>query len=299
MNSWLKQQRFDGPSDAGLRTRALELLLMVTLLAFAGRAWGQSAANLPASLHGRFTEGVEAQKAGRLEEAEGIFREILARGGRASFVYNNLGVIYQMRREHERAVLQFREAIRLQPDYAAPQILLGASLLALGKVSEATQHLEKAVNLQPQELRAREQLARAYERGGNFRGCVEQYQALRKLKSHEPEYAYQLANAYLKLAAWCHRELATHHPNSARILQFQAENYHVQGRLDLAARTYQRVAQADPTLPEIHYLLALIYLEQGKTAEAQREVERELAVVPFSIAALELKKKLDARSPSP
>jgi len=299
MNPWLKEQRFDGPSDAGLKRRASELLLMVTFLAFAGKAWGQSAANLPASLHGRFTEGVEAQKAGRLEEAEGIFREILAQGGKVSFVYNNLGVIYQMRREHERAVQQFREAIRLQTDYAAPRILLGASLLALGNVSEATQHLEKAVRLQPQEPRAREQLARAYERGGNLRGHVDQCRALRKLKPEEPEYAYQLAHAYLKLAAWCNRELATHHPSSARILQFQAENYHAQGRLDLAARAYQRVAQADPALPEIHYLLALIYLEQGKTAEAQREVERELAVVPFSIAALELKKKLDASSPSP
>jgi hypothetical protein len=46
-------------------------------------------------------------------------------------------------------------------------------------------------------------------------------------------------------------------------------------------------------LPEIHLALAEIYSEQGKKAEARKEIEQELAIVPESAAAAALKKKLD------
>jgi hypothetical protein len=47
-------------------------------------------------------------------------------------------------------------------------------------------------------------------------------------------------------------------------------------------------------LPDIHLALAKIYLERGKQAEARQEVEQELAIVPESVAALALKKRLEA-----
>jgi Tfp pilus assembly protein PilF len=47
-------------------------------------------------------------------------------------------------------------------------------------------------------------------------------------------------------------------------------------------------------LPDIHLALAEIYLERGKQAEARQEVEPELAIVPESVTALALKKRLEA-----
>ena len=254
----------------------------------------QTQGALPDSLRNVFQKGVEAQKAGHLEEAERAFRQVLEGGGKVAFVYNNLGIVYQSRREHEKAVTQFREAIRLQPDYVAPRILLGASLLALGRMAEAVQQLERAVKLKPRKSLAREQLARAYERGENFVGLVEQYRALLELQPNNPEYLYQLGGAYLKLAAWCHRKMAAQNPNSARVLQSLAENYRLQGHPDIAAQVLLRAAKADPTLPEVHFALALIYLEKDKPDEARQELEKELAIVPSSVAAQSLLRKLKA-----
>ena len=254
----------------------------------------QTQGALPDSLRNVFQKGVEAQKAGHLEEAERAFRQVLEGGGKVAFVYNNLGIVYQSRREHEKAVTQFREAIRLQPDYVAPRILLGASLLALGRMAEAVQQLERAVKLKPRKSLAREQLARAYERGENFVGLVEQYRALLELQPNNPEYLYQLGGAYLKLSAWCHRKMAAQNPNSARVLQSLAENYRLQGHPDIAAQVLLRAAKADPTLPEVHFALALIYLEKDKPDEARQELEKELAIVPSSVAAQSLLRKLKA-----
>jgi hypothetical protein len=52
-------------------------------------------------------------------------------------------------------------------------------------------------------------------------------------------------------------------------------------------------------LPDIHLALAEIYLEQGKHDAARQEVEQELAIVPESVAALALKKRLEAAGTRP
>lgn len=254
---------------------------------------------LPRLLVPVFEEGVRAEKAGRLDEAERVFLRVLAEGGKAAFVYNNLGIVYQERGEHQRAVEQFQEAIRRNSDYLAPRVLLGASLLALGRTQESVRELECAVELNPKEPLARQELARAYEGAGNRRGVVEQYGMLRQLAPRDPEYAYQLGRAYLKLAAWCYQQVARIGPNSARAHQIAGENYHVQGQLDLALQAFQRAAQADSDLPGIHLQMGEIYFEQRKMAEAGQQVEQELAIVPGSVTALELKRRIEQASFSP
>jgi len=255
---------------------------------------GRAQQELPVPLQEVFTEGVQALKGGNLDAAEKAFLRVLDEGGKVAFVYNNLGIVYQQRGEHSKAVGQFRQAIGLKPDYPAPRILLGASLLAMGQVPEGTRSLERAVKLEPREPLARLQLAKAFERGNNFAGLVEQYRVLREIAPQEPEYAYQLGNAYLKLGAWCYKEIARINPRSARMYQTTAENYRIQGRVDIATRAFQRAAAADPKLPEIHLALAQIYLEQGKTDDARREIESELKIVPESAMALALKQKIEA-----
>ena len=83
-------------------------------------------------------------------------------------------------------------------------------------------------------------------------------------------------------------------PGSARIYQALGHNYRVQGRADQALRAFERAAQADPTLPEIHLALAQIHLEQKNWASARKEIERELALVPESAGALALRRRLEA-----
>ncbi len=254
---------------------------------------------LPASLQELFAEGVQAQKAGQLDAAEKALLRVLRKGGKVAPVYNNLGIIYQQRGDHLRALAQFREAIRLQPDYTAPRVLMGASLLALRKIPEATRELERAVALQPREPLARLELAKVYERAGNLPGVVDQFRALRDLSPQQGEYAYQSGNAYLKLAAWCYQQIVRLDPHSARAYQTLAENYRVQGRLEMAIRAFHHATQANPTLPGIHLALAQICLEQGNAADARKEVEQELAIVPESVTALALRRKLEAAEGQP
>jgi len=251
---------------------------------------------LPKTLEESFTRGVEAQKAGQLKEAERAFMEVLRQGGKTAFLHNNLGIVYQQQSAHQRALSQFREAVRLQPDYAAPRFLMGASLMALGRMAEAIRELEQALKLDPGQTLGRLQLIRAYELAGSPVAVVDQYRKLREGHPQDPEYAYQLGKAYLKLSGWAFQRMKEHNPRSPLFYQALANNYRLQGRDELAVRALKQAIEIDPKLPELHLLLAEIYLAQGKSGEARKELDLELSVLPDSRAALGLKEKLEASS---
>jgi tetratricopeptide (TPR) repeat protein len=267
-------------------------LLVVAALLLPALASPAFAEDLPEALKAPFSEGVQALKAGKLDTAEALFRRVLREGGDESYVHHNLGLVYQQRGQHQPAVEQLREAIRRDAGYAASRIALGASLLALGQVADATTELEEAVKLAPQEALARRELARAYERAADWPAAIEQYRALKEQAPEDPETVYQLGKAYLRLSEWALRELKKIDPPPARFYQAQGHTYRVQGRADLAVRAFQRAAELDPALPEVHLFLAQIFMEQKRWAEARQEVDRELALVPDSLGARMLKQRL-------
>ncbi len=271
------------------------ILILILLLALLPVAALSQSSSLPESLQSIFVEGVEALKKGDLDIAERDFIKVLEEGGKVAFVYNNLGAVYQQRRQHEKALSQLWEAIRLDPGYAAPHVLAGASLMALGKTSEAIKELETALKLQPNEPLARLKLAQAYDQTDNLFGLVEQYQKLRDRSPRDPEYAYQLVKAYMRMAGWCSEQIEKVNPNSARLHQSIANNYVYQGNTEKAIEYLNRAIQTDPKLPDIHLALAQLYQQKGLVSEALQEIELELAIIPNNLAALTLKGQLASR----
>lgn len=239
-----------------------------------------------------FASGVQALKEGKLDEAEKTFLQILRQGGNAPFVHHNLGIVYQQQTAHDKAVLQFREAIRLQPEFGEARLLMGFSLLSLGKNTEAVRELQRAVKILPDQPQARLQLAKAYERLNNWFGVVDQFRALREIEPNNGEYAYQLGKAYNRLSDWSYQEIIRVNSGSARLYQSLGQTYLQQGQLELALSEFQRALQADPKLPELHLALALIYFEQKRFDEAAKEIELELKLAPESKKASDVKQQI-------
>ena len=238
--------------------------------------------------------GVEALKSGDLDGAERVFSEALRQGVKSPLVFHNLGVIAQQRGNHTLAISRFRQAIALQPEYAPSRLLLGVSLLALGKNADATSELQRAARSMPKEPQAHLQLAKAYEASENWIAAVEELQKLVNLDPQEAEYSYLLGRAWTRLSAWSYQRLARLNPDSARLHQALGQEYAMQGRYELAIAAYQQAARSDPRLPEIHLALALLLLELKRFGEAQAEIDLELRLVPESKAAMETKAKVEA-----
>jgi tetratricopeptide (TPR) repeat protein len=80
--------------------------------------------------------------------------------------------------------------------------------------------------------------------------------------------------------------------------QALGQEYAVQEKYDLALAAFQKAAQSDPKLPEIHLAIALICLELKRFDEALAAIELELNLLPESKPALDAKAKIEAAKTS-
>ena len=148
--------------------------------------------------------------------------------------------------EDEKAVGEFREAVRINPDYADAHANLGATLLATD-VDQAIAELERAVSLDPESVKAQLNLAEAYGASPS-RGTAKQIELLRKVTSMAPAFA----RAHLELGkALLH-----------------------DGQLTEAISELQKAARLDPESGEAHYQLGLGLERAGKPEEARGEVQK-------------------------
>ena len=255
---------------------------------------GAAAQDLPPALAERFSEGVAALTAGRLDPAEAAFRAVIRAGGDRAFVRHNLGIVLQRRGRHADAVTEFRAASRLDPAFGPARLLAGTSLLALGDARAALGELERAVALMPGEPAARLQLADACERVGDAICLVDQYRALAQHAPGHAEYAYRLGKAYLRLSQWAHARMQAVDPRSARLSQALGREYLDQQRPDLAERAFLDALRRDPSLVDVRLALARIYLADRRWDDAAREVTQVLSLVPEHRDAGRLRAEIDA-----
>ncbi|MEO8521948.1 MAG: tetratricopeptide repeat protein [Acidobacteriota bacterium] len=269
------------------------LALICVLLAASSSSLAARQELAPA-LADRFSSGVAAIKAGRLDEAERAFRDVLSQGGNRAFVHHNLGIVLQQRGRHREALVEFRAALALDPAFGPARLLAGTSLLALQQPAAAVVELERAVTLMPGEPAAHLQLADAYERTGNTDGVVAEYRRLTTLAPDSDEYAYRLGKAYLRLAERSYERIRAVNPLSARLAQALGSQYLDQDRPDLARRAFEDAARLDPALAGIHLALARIHLREGRWEDAAAEVAREQAIAPESADARALQADIEA-----
>jgi len=277
-------------ADDSLKCGRSHLLL---LLFFCAATFCHAQENRLPSLETQVAPGIEALKSGDLDTAEKVFSNALRHGAKHPLIYHNLGVIAQMRNRHSEAAQRFREALALQPAYGPSRLLLGASLLALGKNMEAVRELERAVKLMPEQPPARLELAKAYEASENWLSAADQLQKLVEMAPHDPEYAYQMGKAWMRLSGWAYQQIARIAPKSARLQQGLGQEYLAQEKNDLALEAFQHALEADPKLPEVHLAIGTVLLEQKKYDQALEEIDAELKIVPESKAAAELKAKIE------
>src|ERR1700683_552718 len=92
---------------------------------------------------------VQHHQTGRLAEAEGIYREILAQQPDQPDVLHLLGALCAQNHQTESAIELISRAIRLQPDAAVYYDTLARSLKNLGRFDDAIAAYRQALRLQP------------------------------------------------------------------------------------------------------------------------------------------------------
>ncbi|MCQ4159938.1 tetratricopeptide repeat protein [Roseomonas sp. GC11] len=94
-------------------------------------------------------QAVALHQAGRLQDAEALYREILRQQPRQADAQNLLGLVLYQRGDHAAALPAFRRALVLRPGAGEFHRNLGMALRATGQLAEAAAATRRAVQLLP------------------------------------------------------------------------------------------------------------------------------------------------------
>jgi tetratricopeptide (TPR) repeat protein/SAM-dependent methyltransferase len=230
-------------------------------------------------------KGLQLHRAGRLPEAEAIYRQVLdAKPGHAD-ANHLLGGLAHQAGNHALAVELISKAVAKAPKQPAYCNNLANALHALGRLDEAVASYRKAIAGKPDYAEAHNNLANVLVSQGQLDDAVAGYgQAL----AINPDYAeahYNLANAlqaigrseeaiaaYEKALA-IDPDYADAHGNLANVLKGL-------GRLEEAVARYHMALAANPAAAEIHNNLASALETMGQADDAIASYRRALAIKP-------------------
>ena len=192
-------------------------------------------------------EALRHHQAGRLGEAERIYRRILATNPKHADSLHFLGVTAYQTGKLDSAVELIGKAISLRSREASYHSNLGNVLKAQGKFSEAIQSYKKAINLAPRHVDAHYNLGNALRAQGRLEEAAAQYRLVTEISPN-----HTLA-----------------HNNMGTALESL-------GKLDEAASEYAHAARLDPDYPDAHSNLGNVYRTQGRLDDAAAEYDRAL-----------------------
>ncbi len=170
--------------SAGSLLRRGNQALLAGRLQEAEAIFRQGTETSPDHLEMRLNLGLVLVRQGRLDDAILALQAAIARDGQSARVYHDLGNVYRAKSQNDEAVAAFRRAIELQPDYASAYFNLANTLIALERWDEAAPAVEKTLQLTPQDSRARYLQAMVLRARGQVPAAIDK---LRQLVAQEPD----------------------------------------------------------------------------------------------------------------
>jgi len=146
-----------------------------------------------------FAQATTLQQAGRLSEAEQIYRQILQPLPKHFESRFLLGVIYAQRGNHADAVGQFDVALKLNPNNAAVHNSRGVALGKLKRVTEALASFDRAIALHPDNAEAHSNRANALRELDRAEEALASSNRAITLKPDHAEALNNRANVLLRL----------------------------------------------------------------------------------------------------
>ena len=210
-------------------------------------------------------ECTEEQKAlelinqGKHQEAEVIYREMIANGKSSHVIYANLSALCGIQGRPDECIQLLEQALKLGPLYPYAHFNLGVALQEKGELKSAINSYKTAIKLKPNYPEAYNNIGNALKDQGDPIAAIESYRAAIQLKSNYPE-------AYNNLA-----------------LTLQG-----QGDLIGAAEYYRKAIKLQPHYPEAHWNFSLTMLLGGDYKNGWEKYEwrtknSKNAVLPHAI----------------
>jgi tetratricopeptide (TPR) repeat protein len=229
--------------------------------------------------------GAALSTKGQLEEATRQYREAVRVKPDYPQGRINLGLALGQEGRSDEAITQLREGLRLDPKFRDGHYLLGLALVQIGQIDEAIREFKLALHVNPDHADTHNDLGLALGRKGRINEAILHFQTAVRLK---PDHASAHINLGVALARRGQLDEAIREyqqavrlkPADGDLLYNLAAALAKRGQLDEAIRYYQEALRREPDRAETHNNLGTALYQQGRAGEAIREFQEALRLKP-------------------
>lgn len=227
-------------------------------LAEAESIYRQILAAVPTHAEAMHFLGVIAHQVGRNDIAEGMIRESIAlRPGNSAF-HNNHGQVLRALGRREEAIAAYQRAAELSPADVDSRSNLAIALRETGRLAESVAAAREAVRVGPGRADAYIQLGVSLRAAGDFSGAVEALDTALRLEANRAEARGLLVEVWHEIGA-AHGEARRH---------------------EEAVAAWRRVLELDPRNAPAHNNVAATLTTLGAAAEGIPHYRQALAIDP-------------------
>jgi protein O-GlcNAc transferase len=251
----------------------------------AERLYRQILARHPDSANALHLLGVLCAQRGQNEEGAKLIRQAISHRPQTAGFHANLGRVLFADKRFEESAAAYREAARLSPKDAGFQKDLGTSLKEVGRLDEAMSCARRALELNPSSASAEYLLGTILHLQGDLEGAVRAYTRASELEPNSAPAQLDVGNAFRAIgrpdeAIARFRRARDIQPDFADAISALADALREAGRMAEAIEAYHKVIALRPDKAESHNNLSVALQGRQRFAEALAANGKALALRP-------------------
>ena len=204
-----------------------------------------------------FAEATQRHEAGQWQDAERLYRSVLAADPRHADALHQFGVLAYQNGNHDVAVDLVKRAIDQAPANATYYNTLGGALLAIGCVAEAVAAFDCALRISPDSIETRNNLANALQTQGKLDEAISIFRSILETVPNDADVQNNLGHALQIRGEF---DEAIHHfriarearPNDALILSHLGNALCSRGVYKEAVEVCEQATALSPDSPIAH-----------------------------------------------
>jgi len=215
-----------------------------------------------------FDLALQHHQAGRLAEAEALYREILTLQPNHADALHFIGIIFHQTGRHDLAIGLIGRSIGLNPNNPAAHGNLGEACRATGRLDEAMAAYHRAIALHPAYPEAHNNLGNVLRDQGRMDEALEAYRRAIELKPDDSQFHNNLGNALREMgrheeAVRAYRRALEIRPDDANAHNNLGDLFKCAGQLDDAVAAYREALRVKPDNLETRLNLGDALKERG------------------------------------
>jgi len=222
---------------------------------------------------------------------ETLWRHAIAVTSESFIAYDGLGQFLLDHGRLDEAIDQFQIALNIAPKYPMARTNLGIALAKKGRVDEAIANLRTVLEDYPNDAKAHANLGTALAKKGDSQSAIAAFEKALSIQSPYPSAHYNLGMALddsgrIDDAIAHYEEAVQEDPHFAEAYYLLGNDLFRTSRIDDAIAAYEGALQNRPVYPEVENNVGLALLKEGRPGEAIAHWENVLANEPDFVPAL-------------